>query len=100
MEYPIISNQEEKGGEREMSRSYKHTPRCGDKKSRIAKRYANHVVRRKKLREDLPSYSGYKKLIEDEKALGKKRIINIEANRDPEEVWKDIKKALDERINI
>ena len=32
-----------------MSRSYKHTPYCGDSKSRFMKRYANKVVRRQKL---------------------------------------------------
>ena len=47
-----------------MSRSYKHTPRCGDQKGSHAKRQANRVVRRRKLSEDIPQYSGYKKLYE------------------------------------
>ena len=29
-----------------MSRSYKHTPRCGDKKDKFFKRYENHRLRR------------------------------------------------------
>ena len=32
-----------------MSRSYKHTPRCGETKHRWAKRYANRSFRRKRL---------------------------------------------------
>ena len=47
-----------------MSRSYKHTPRCGDQKGAHAKRLANRKVRRKKLSEDIPQYSGFKKLYE------------------------------------
>ena len=47
-----------------MSRSYKHTPRCGERKGTIKKRIANHVVRRKKLRTDFPQYAGYRKLYE------------------------------------
>ena len=47
-----------------MSRSYKHTPRCGDRKGPDNKRLANRKVRRKKLSEDFPQYSGFKKLYE------------------------------------
>ena len=47
-----------------MSRSYKHTPRCGDQKGTQSKRLANRKVRRKKLSEDIPQYSGFKKLYE------------------------------------
>ncbi len=47
-----------------MSRSYKHTPRCGDSKGKIRKRIANHVVRRKKLRTDIPQHAGYRKMYE------------------------------------
>lgn len=43
-----------------MSRSYKHTPYCGDSKSRFMKRYANKVVRRQKLMHNF-QYSAYKK---------------------------------------
>lgn len=41
-----------------MSRSYKKTPRCGDRKNKAMKKYANHVVRR-----DTNTYqnSSYKK---------------------------------------
>lgn len=31
-----------------MSRSYKHTPRCGDKKSKFVKNQANRKIRRNK----------------------------------------------------
>ena len=47
-----------------MSRSYKHTPRCGERKNEFLKRYANHVVRRRKLSEEFPQYSGYKRMYE------------------------------------
>ena len=47
-----------------MSRSYKHTPRCGDRKDKRRKRIANRRVRRKKLRADLPQHAGYRKLYE------------------------------------
>ena len=47
-----------------MSRSYKHTSRCGDTKGKASKRVANHVVRRKKLCEDFPAFGGYRKLYE------------------------------------
>lgn len=43
-----------------MSRSYKKTPRCGDKKDKYLKRYANRKLRRKKLFVDLQNKS-YKK---------------------------------------
>lgn len=42
-----------------MSRSRKKTPRCGDKKG--MKHYANRVIRRKKLKENI-SHMQYKKL--------------------------------------
>ena len=45
-----------------MSRSYKHTPFSGDKKSKYAKRYANHVVRQNKLKETLPQHAGYRRM--------------------------------------
>ena len=47
-----------------MSRSYKHTPRCGDKKGRYSKRLANHVVRRNRYKDAFPQYAGYKKMFE------------------------------------
>ena len=47
-----------------MSRSYKHTPRCGERKGKYSKRLANHVVRAQKFRDSFPRYSGYKKLFE------------------------------------
>ena len=47
-----------------MSRSYKHTPRCGDKKGRYSKRLANHVVRRNRCKDAFPQYAGYKKMFE------------------------------------
>lgn len=47
-----------------MSRSYKHTPYCGDKKNRFMKRYANHIVRRNKLKEVYPNYAGYKRAMD------------------------------------
>ena len=43
-------------------------------------------------------YDGYQKLIEKDKASGENRIHSIKANRDPEEVWKDIEKILDEHF--
>ena len=43
-------------------------------------------------------YEGYQKLIEKDKALEENRIYSIKANRDPEEVWKDIEKILDEHF--
>jgi len=43
-----------------MSRSYKHTPYCGEQKDRYMKRYANRKLRRKKLDHDL-QYNSYKK---------------------------------------
>lgn len=47
-----------------MSRSYKHTPYSGDIKSKFDKRYANHVVRRNKLKDMLPQHAGYRKIYE------------------------------------
>lgn len=47
-----------------MSRSYKHTPYCGDRKNKFMKRYANHVVRRSKLKGIYPDYSGYKRAMD------------------------------------
>ncbi len=44
-----------------MSRSYKHTPRSGESKGKLKKRYANHKVRRMKL-SDIPQHAGYRKL--------------------------------------
>ena len=35
-----------------MSRSFRHTPRCGDRKSRFAKRLANRTARRRIFRAD------------------------------------------------
>lgn len=43
-----------------MSRSYKHTPRAGDKKDKFFKRYANKKLRRNKLNHNLQN-SSYKK---------------------------------------
>ena len=45
-----------------MSRSYKHTPRCGETKHKFAKKQANRIVRRNKLTEDYPNHAGYKKM--------------------------------------
>ena len=43
-----------------MSRSYKHTPYAGDKKSKFFKRYFNRKLRRNKLRNNY-KYNSYKK---------------------------------------
>ena len=43
-----------------MSRSYKKTPRCGDKKDRKSKRLANKRFRRKQLTHDL-QHNSYRK---------------------------------------
>ena len=43
-----------------MSRSYKKTPRSGDRKDKFFKRYANRVVRHNKTESNL-NYSSYKK---------------------------------------
>ena len=43
-----------------MSRSYKHTPYCGDRKDKILKQYANRRLRRKKLDIEY-QYNAYKK---------------------------------------
>lgn len=43
-----------------MSRSYKHTPRCGDKKDKFFKNYANKKLRRKKLTHQF-QHKSYKK---------------------------------------
>lgn len=40
-----------------MSRSFKHTPYCGDKKSKFFKRYANRKLRRKKFEHNLQNKS-------------------------------------------
>lgn len=45
-----------------MSRSYKHTPRCGEQKAKFAKRWANRRVRYLKDQNALPQHAGYKKL--------------------------------------
>ena len=47
-----------------MSRSYKHTPRCGDRKGKYSKRRANRIVRRVGIEDSFPPYGGYKKLFE------------------------------------
>jgi len=44
-----------------MSRSYKHTPRWGERKHKFAKKQANRVVRRNKLKEEYPQHGGYRK---------------------------------------
>ena len=46
-----------------MSRSCKHTPRCGEPKGKNAKRIANRKVRRTKHGE-IPPFGGYKKVYE------------------------------------
>ena len=43
-------------------------------------------------------YEGYLKLIEEDEKSGKRRIKNVDANRDPELVWQDIKEILDEKL--
>ena len=43
-----------------MSRSYKHTPYVGDKKSKFFKNYANRKLRRNKLNHNL-QYKAYRK---------------------------------------
>ena len=47
-----------------MSRSYKHTPRSGQRKNKFIKQYANRKLRREKLKEDVPQYGGYRKRTE------------------------------------
>lgn len=42
-----------------MSRSYKHTPRSGEKKDSFFKRYFNHLVRRRK---DCGNFNAYRKV--------------------------------------
>ena len=43
-----------------MSRSYKHTPYCGDKKNKFFKKYFNRKLRRNKLKNNY-KYNSYKK---------------------------------------
>ena len=45
-----------------MSRSYKHTPRCGDTKNKFFKKYANRRVRRLPIDEHLLNNKSYKKV--------------------------------------
>ena len=48
-----------------MSRSYKHTPYCGDRKNKYMKRYANKCIRQSLKNSDyLPSAAKYKKMFE------------------------------------
>ena len=47
-----------------MSRSYKHTPRYGERKGKYIKRLANGYVRRRLLKDDFPQYGGYRKVFE------------------------------------
>ena len=48
-----------------MSRSYKHTPYCGDRKNKFMKRYANKRVRQRLKNSDyLPTAAEYKKKFE------------------------------------
>ena len=48
-----------------MSRSYKHTPYCGDRKNKFMKRYANKRVRQRLKNSDyLPTAAEYKKMFE------------------------------------
>lgn len=47
-----------------MSRSYKHTPRSGQRKNKFIKQYANRKLRREKLKEETPQYGGYRKRTE------------------------------------
>ena len=47
-----------------MSRSYKHTPRCGDYKGKYSKRCANRAVRAQKFWDTIPRRAAYKKLYE------------------------------------
>ena len=48
-----------------MSRSYKHTPYCGDRKNKYMKRYANKRVRQRLKNNDyLPTAAEYKKMFE------------------------------------
>ena len=44
-----------------MSRSVKRTPRCGDKKNKYFKQYANRKLRRKDIQEESLQYKTYKK---------------------------------------
>lgn len=47
-----------------MSRSYKHTPSCGEGKSKFYKSYSNKVIRRKLKNEDyILQYGDFKKVI-------------------------------------
>lgn len=47
-----------------MSRSYKHTPSCGEGKSKFYKNYSNKVIRRKLKNEDyILQYGDFKKVI-------------------------------------
>ena len=44
-------------------------------------------------------YEGYLALIEEDKKSGRNRIVDIDANRDRELVWEDIKRVLDEKLS-
>ena len=44
-----------------MSRSFKKTPRAGDKKKKFFKKYANHQVRYRSLNDPDLNYGAYKK---------------------------------------
>lgn len=47
-----------------MSRSYKHTPRSGDKKDKFYKNYSNRKLRRIPIEEEsYPKHNNYKKII-------------------------------------
>ena len=48
-----------------MSRSYKHTPRSGDKKKKFFKKYSNHKVRRLPNDEHPLKGNAYKKVLHD-----------------------------------
>ena len=48
-----------------MSRSFKHTPRCGDQKDKFFKKYSNHKVRRLPMDEHPLKGNTYKKVLHD-----------------------------------
>lgn len=43
-------------------------------------------------------YEGYKKLIEEDNKSGLMRMFGIDANKEPEKVWQDIKAVLDNKL--
>ena len=43
-------------------------------------------------------YEGYRTLVEEDAGRENRRIYGVDANREPEKVWEDIKKLLDQKL--